>query len=53
MIERSGLYFEMVDDVLTVTLGFPGEGESEHILEIHKQYLPDLIAGLTAVKTQK
>ncbi len=53
MIERGGFYFYMVADVLVVWLGKPHEPESERVMEVNESYLPQIIAGLTAMKGRK
>jgi hypothetical protein len=53
MIERGGFYFYMVADVVVVWLGKPREPESERVMEINEDYLPQLIAGLTAMKAKQ
>ncbi len=52
-IERGGFYFIDEYCMVTVWFGKPNESESEYVMSIAKVYLGDLIAGLTAVKTQK
>ena len=53
-ITRGQLVFKHLDkDIIAVTLGDPDvHNEAEHVLEIHKSFIPDLIAGLKAIAQQ-
>lgn len=53
-VVRGHFTFEiMSDEQVRVTLGDPSSPESEFILQVHQFYLPDLIAGLSAINKRK
>lgn len=49
-VVRGPFTFEIrSDEQVHVTLGDPASPESEFVLQVHESYLPDLIAGLSAI----
>jgi len=49
-IKRGALVFVRKGEQVTCTLGEPGDPESEHVFTVHQSFMPDIIAGLTAMK---
>ncbi len=51
---RGAFVFENRDgEVVRVTLGEPGDPESEFICMIHRSYIPDLISGFSQMCERK
>ena len=54
IIIRGELHFEIIgNDTVQCYLGNPNDPESEFIFEVHKSYIKDMIAGLTALNLIK
>jgi hypothetical protein len=49
-LKRGEFTFEVKNNLVTVTLGTPFDGESEHVTTFDLFYISEIIAGLTAVK---
>jgi len=49
-VVRGAFTFQILsNEQVHVTLGDPASPESEFVLHVHESYLPDLIAGLSAL----
>ena len=53
-VRRGAFVFENRDgELVRVTLGEPGDPESEFICMIHRSYIPDLISGFSQMERKK